>query len=475
LMATKIGQHARYIAEMNPWWRAGDWRKRDQDLKEATDSGLVYRPDALSGLTSGALYLLRGPRRVGKTVTVKQTVADLLDRGVPPKSVVRMAVDGWSASELRTAIQNVALPPTPEGAHRWWFIDEVTAVTGDWATEIKTLRDNDPDFRAATVVLTGSSAAALTAASGVLAGRRGHVADVDRTLLPMGFRTFASTLDPSLNTLPRITPDQIHSQAAAGAYEEVLPWLNVLIRLWETYLEYGGYPPSVAAAKANQPIPKWFVKDLFDVMHRDAFAKSQLDGNQTSALVERIWQSIATSLNEQNVGASLGLDSKRVSRHVDYLRDAYLSWVCPQLDEEWVAKNRTQDKVYPIDPLIGRLAHLRNAHRSDLDLTVLAEAQLGLAMRRSLITSGTSWTEDSTLFYFRTSSRQEVDFVSEHFGGAAIESKYIDDGKWASESVTLTASPYRGIVATRSVLDLSGGDDSTWAVPAAFLAVLIDS
>lgn len=291
----------------------------------------------------------------------------------------------------------------------------------------------------------------------------------------MGFRTFATTFHPDVNTLPRLTPDQIHSRVAADYYHQSLPWLNDLARLWETYLEYGGYPTSVAAAKANQPIPAWFIKDLFNVIHRDAFAASQLDENQTNALVERLWQSTATPLNELSVGQSLGLDSKRVSRHVEYLRDAYLLWVCPQLQREWVAKDRAQNKIYPIDPLLGRLAHLRNPNRSDLDTTMLAEAQLGLALRRSIITSGLSWTDDQTLFYLRTPSRQEVDFVSEHFGGAAIGSKYIDDGKWERQAATLSASKYRGVFATRSILDPSGGDGGIWAVPAALLAVLVDS
>jgi hypothetical protein len=50
------------------------------------------------------------------------------------------AADGWLASDLRTLVQNVALPPAPAGTGRWWFIDEVTAVKGDWATQIKWLR-----------------------------------------------------------------------------------------------------------------------------------------------------------------------------------------------------------------------------------------------------------------------------------------------------------------------------------------------
>lgn len=50
----------------------------------------------------------------------------------------------------------------------------------------------------------GSSAGQLTAASGVLAGRCGAVSKADRTLLPLGFRTFATLLDSSLPILDRV-------------------------------------------------------------------------------------------------------------------------------------------------------------------------------------------------------------------------------------------------------------------------------
>src|SRR5882672_11969484 len=165
-MATKIGRSAQDLADTNPWWRNPDWAATDRDLREVRAAGLGYRSPGLGDLHSGGLYLVRGPRRVGKTVALKQAVEDLITAGVRPQAVVRIAADHWSADQLRTVIQNVPLPPLPPGEHRWWLLDEVSSVTGDWATQLKWLRDNDPEFGDATVVLTGSNAAALTAAAG---------------------------------------------------------------------------------------------------------------------------------------------------------------------------------------------------------------------------------------------------------------------------------------------------------------------
>lgn len=475
-MVTSLGQTAQELARMNPWWRAGDWTSTDIDLKPVSSSGLDYRNPCLDDLAPGALYLLRGPRRVGKTVAVKQTITRLLADGVPPLTVVRVAADGWEARDLRTVVSNAALPPVPEGGHRWWFIDEVSAVKGDWATQLKWLRDNDPGFAAATVVLTGSSAGALTTGAGVLAGRRGRAAGVDRTLLPMGMRSFCEQLVPDIAALPRLEVNDLHTSTGRDAYEASLPWLDELVRLWELYLRYGGFPASVAAVHAAQPIPEWFVNDIFNVIHEDAFASGSLNESQTATFVARLWESVTGPANMSTIARDVGITPDVVARHVGYLRDAYLLWACPQKAERnWVPRERAPDKLYAIDPLVARLAHLRNQARPDIDVTALAEMQVGMALRRAIAATGRPWTDEEPVFYLRTPTRKEIDFVSEALGGTAVEGKYIESGKWRGEAATVDASGRAGILTTRNVLDCSGPHDQAWAVPAGILTALIDT
>lgn len=475
-MPTSLGQLTAEIHRTNPWWRSPrGWAATDPDLRSAASNGLDYRPAALAGLERGGLYLLRGPRRVGKTVTVKQVIQDLLASGVAPMAIARLAVDNWEAKNLRTVIQNVPLPPLPDGMVRWWFIDEVSAVTGDWAAEIKWLRDNLPEFAEAVVVLTGSSAGSLTNAAGTLAGRRGQVDDTDRTLMPLGFREFALLWYPDLANLPVLPLSDLHSKVGADAYGEASVWLADLVPLWETYLHYGGFPVAVAAAKAARPVPKWFIDTLFDIVHKDAFAASNLDETQTAELVERVWASVSTPLSQNTVGSDVGVHHSVVARHLDSLRDAYLLFSVPQLEREWIGAPRAMDKVYPVDPIIGRLAHLRSASRSDLDLTVLAESQLGMALQRAHLADGSDWAGEKPLFYLRTPARKEIDFVGEALAGAAVEGKYTEAGRWLREAATVNSSSYLGILATRNVLDTSAGQSGAWAVPACILAVLIDA
>lgn len=474
-MTTKIGQQAQELARLNPWWRdPGGWQAQDGDLTDAHNTGLGFRSGVLDGLAAGALYLLRGPRRVGKTVAVKQCIADLLAAGTPQTAIVRAAVDGWAAKDLRTLTQVTSLPPVPAGTSRLWFLDEITAVSGDWAEQVKWLRDNDPDFRSATVVLTGSNAAGLTAAAGALAGRRGRASDLDRTLLPMGFRTFASHVArvglPTADALPL---DGLHSAQAATAYQAILPWLDDLVRLWEIYLSYGGFPVAAAAARSGEPIPSHFVDDLFDVIANDAFANSQLSALTEMALIERLWESMGSPANLSNIAADISVRPEVITRHVGYLRDAYLLWACPQRAENaWLPRAGAQPKLYAVDPLVARLAHLRNPERADIDPTVLTEMQLGSALRRRQLRERPRSGTDDSLFHVRTATRKEIDFVAADLAGVAIEGKYIDHGRWKREAQTVDASEWDGILVTRNVLDVTGS--GAWAVPAGLLAYLLD-
>ncbi len=474
-MATALGQLSRGLSVTNPWWRSTAWRKSDPDLTRADGSALSYESPCLDGIRPGGLYLLRGPRRVGKTVASKQAIDRLLTQGTPPACVVRVAADGWAAKDLRTVVQNASLPPIPEGHHRWWFIDEVTAVTGDWSTQVKYLRDNDAEFNAAAVILTGSSSEQLTAASGVLAGRRGNISDGDRTLLPMGFATFARLFDSTIPPL-RLPLGSLHQPTAASTYANLTPWLDSLVRLWEMYLLFGGFPASVVAARRGDGAPPdWFVQDVFNVVFKDAFASSRLSETQTISILERLAVGMASPLNMSSIASALGLTEPTVARHVSYLDDAYLGWHCPQRAEgSWTPRKRAQGKWYSIDPLVARLAHLSNSQRSDVDLTVLAEMQIGVAIRRRALLEGRGWNSDAHLFFARTSTRKEIDFVAEDLAGVAVEGKYTDGGGWVGEAATVNASQWDGILATRTTLD-TRAVDTAWAVPAAFIAYLIDS
>ena len=97
-MAINEGQVAQAARRDSPWWLDRAWARTDVDLREVAASGIEYDPSPLADIEPDGLYMLYGPRRVGKTVAVKQAVQTLLTSGVEPLRIVRVTVDGWPAN-----------------------------------------------------------------------------------------------------------------------------------------------------------------------------------------------------------------------------------------------------------------------------------------------------------------------------------------------------------------------------------------
>lgn len=475
----KPGDMIQLLTSWNPWWQnATTWTATDVQLSAAASSGYDYTPQVLGDIPTGALVLLRGPRRVGKSVELKRYVQGRLDDGVAPRSIIHAAVDGWKASDLRSLVEAGKKLAPPRTERRWWLIDEISGVSG-WDAQIKNLRDNDLEFKNDTVVLTGSSARDLTAATSSLAGRRGEVERPDRTLLPMGFRSFANIMMGAYNkTLPTtdaLPAHQLRSPLAAQLLNDLLPWLSELRDWWEIYLNVGGFPQAVSAhlsGKSSGPV----VQALFDVIQRDLLGTSTLTEQQVTALLARITQGLASPMNISNVAADTDLTADTVNRRLEDLVAGFNAWPCP-LGVKQRPQLKSQAKRYFTDPLLARLAHSRSPIYHSPDHTQLTEQQLGMALLRTAEAQlpGAFASFDRVL-YERTPTRKEIDFTGAVLGDVALEGKYTDGGKWVGESATVNASSYAGVLATRSVLDTSAADASeAWAIPAGMLAYCIDT
>ena len=456
------------LTTTNRWWMDHKgWTSQDPDLRNASKAPFRYTAGVLTELTPGGLYVMRGPRRVGKSVEIKHTIASLLSSGVHPRRIVHMSMEGWDARHLARFV-GIAQQLTLDGP-RYWFLDEISGVVGSWPERIKWLRDNDRRFQTDTVVLSGSSSAELREAMGVLAGRRGAVNAPDRVLLPMGFRQFASLVVEE--TLPHdIGPFPIAdlSEHLLEATFALVPWLGILVNAWETYLWVGGFPLAVSGYLRDRQVDPALWAGLWEVISGDAFRKARQSDLQTRTMLERLVRSLGSPVNVARIARETDVAPLTAQQRIDNLREAFVVWTCYR-EEGLKPRLKAQKKIYFTDPVYGLLTPRR------VDLSVLSEQQLGVALLRSLEREKPgSYVHSDGVLYHRTKSQREIDFVGPDFGGVAIESKYVDDGPWRSaEGRMFKASPWTGIVATRSQLDLR--DTEALAIPAGILAWLLDT
>ncbi len=182
---------------------------------------------------------------------------------------------------------------------------------------------------------------------------------------------------------------------------------------------------------------------------------------------------LSSQTNRAAVAEELDVDPSTVTQRITDLREAFVLWLCyreNQLPVEGalVPRPRSQQKLYFTDPVYSHLTP-----GSPPDLSVQSEQQLGMALWRNIEQSQPgSFLDLSRVLHHRSATRAEIDFVGPDLGDLAIESKYVD-GRWRKSAQTLKASRWRGLVATRSVLDLNTPD--LLAVPVSMLAWLIDT
>jgi hypothetical protein len=401
---------------------------------------------------------------------LKRAIAGLVEQGIAPRRIIHASVDGWRDADLGTLftagreIETRGVTQT-----RFWFIDEITSVVGDWANRIKWLRDNT-EFRDDCVVLTGSSSASFDHATKALAGRRGNAVDSERTLLPMGFGAFCRAIGLDLDLPHAIEPRDLHSPAAMDALMTLQPYQTDLVNAWETYLVVGGFPQAVDDYLRHGQVQDALVDALWDVVYGDAIRSVRFSTTQTQSLLSMLAIGLCSPVNVSRLAADLAASRDTVTARLRDLYAAYLAWPC-HLSERGTPKLRAQNKVYFVDPLLARLASRRQPVLEAPSLDRLSEQQLGVALARQAeaVHPGTYPRFESVLFH-RSATGSEVDFVSPHPPTVPLESKYTD-GPWRREAQTMRAEFGSGVMATRSLLEF---DRHIWAVPAAMVALLLE-
>ncbi len=471
-MVVNEGQVAEAVRRDSPWWRDANWALADRDMRDVETSQIGYYPSCLDDIRFGGLYMLYGPRRVGKTVLVKRSVQALLDQGVNPLQIVRVTVDGWQANRLGTLYEYVVrvLTSSVGVGRRYWFIDEVTACRGQWWSTLKNLRDNT-QFGEDCVVLTGSSNQELDEAIKAFAGRRGPVADPDRCLLPMDFGEFCHSVSVDVPRVDGLRADELMSNRARETWLALAPYTDDLVAAWQMYLEVGGYPKAVADwRRANQvEVPTW--QALWDVVRGDAVTGG-MNEVVLGAVINGIEIRLSSLTSVSGFAEEVGVARETLIKRIEALVSAFLVWRIPRADNKGRADLRKQEKLYFLDPLVAKLPQLVLG-RDRVDVTRLNEQQLGVSLLQwnERVHPG-SVRSGSWITHYRN-DKSEIDFVGicadTRTRMTPIEGKYVSDS-WRQQALSMRNSAIGGgILATRDILEVTVGEP-VWAVPASFVA-----
>ena len=482
----------RILADNNPWWRAAAagidptaWVDGYRLLVQRRVHDLGYRSHVLEDIANGpvtdALVVLAGPRRVGKSVALLDTAAALCARSdLDPRQIIHVPCDGMRDRDLRRVLtlgrEQTRSLDRDEPRRRIWLFDEISGVKG-WTGVIKPARDATA-FGDDTVVATGSRwVSTEDVAANLFAGRAGTGSSRRlRQLLPMSFRDYLSASGRGL-AIPAVThPSQLQSANMREALSALAFDVDDYDLAWQEYMTCGGFPRAVAEHLNSGSVSTAYLRDL------EAWLRAEVDPDTAPESVPRLLACLAdratSPMNATATARDLGFSSRaNFDLRLRRLSNSFATHACLRRDDAGLVVMGSQPKIYLTDPLLAWLPSKLHTGLVAPDMTKLTEMALGIAMAAAidLLEEG-RWLSGETIGYTLTGSGKEVDLtpVSVELAGsttwtAPVESKWVDVG-WRSESRVIEGKYGRGIVATKSILDVSG---DVWAVPAPLLALTL--
>jgi predicted AAA+ superfamily ATPase len=166
---------------------------------------------------------LYGPRRVGKTVMLRQAVQHLIDSGVPPRAICHLsldapAYDGVRLGRLLDLAPGVSRPGVAGASHL--VLDGAQARPG-WELQVAALAETRPGLR----VLAAASALPMGASA---APDRADRTFADLHLPPLGFAEFVAAMGrreafEAFGNLPgRLWPEDLPRLSAVADTGELL-------------------------------------------------------------------------------------------------------------------------------------------------------------------------------------------------------------------------------------------------------------
>jgi len=360
---------------------------------------------------------------------------------------------------------------------RVWFFDEINDISG-WTTVLKQARDLT-DFGDDTVIATGSRWAGTEDIYGNLMAGRAGTGNRRRVrqLLPMSFRDYLTATAPDLAGVPAVDVADMQSAEVQSQLVGLMFLVDAYDLAWQDYLTCGGFPRAAAEYIRLGSVSAAFSQDLLGWLRTDV----DPDAPQQSlpSLLAELSQRTTSPLNLRHLADALNFGSSgMLKRRLTRMINSHAALECHQIDDHGGSIADAQSKLYLIDPLLAWIPARVGSGLPEPDFTKLTESVLAVTLARRLddITEG-RWADGDTIGYSRTASGAEVDLapvrIPTPFGPAMttpIESKWVDDG-WRNAARTIQGKYGRGILATKSILDV--GSD-VWAVPAPIVALLLE-
>jgi predicted AAA+ superfamily ATPase len=235
----------------------------------------------------------------------------------------------------------------------------------------------------------------------------------------------------------------------------------------------GGFPRAVADARGHVDVQDATLRGIWNIFTGDVLRVGTMSERHVKALVSKLVDGIGSPLNVNNITRDLDIGSRNtVQDRVDRLCSSFYMWRASITHDGEAPVAGGTDKLYPIDPLVSRLAAWRDTAIQPPDITQINEQQVGMSFLRVIGDGNLPAVLDEAALLVRRNrhSGAEIDFVGPSMP-IPVESKYVSQG-WKSEKKGLEDVYGEGVIATRDILDTN---ERIWAIPSCLMAWAIGS
>lgn len=377
----------------NPWWSVSDFQKmvyQDFPLRDYFNDFFVL----VTQKNVHRAVIMMGPRRVGKTVILYQSIYRLLASGVNPQQIFFVSLDTPMFVNMPLEkLYELYLHhhQIQEDQAAYVFFDEIQYLK-NWEIHLKNIVDKNRHIK---FVASGSAAAALRRKS----QESGAGRFTDFILPPL---TFAEYL-----RLKKVEDQLIFTQPGHSTHQYFARDIHELNRYFTDYVNYGGYPEVALSQEIQINLERYVSEDIIGkVLLRDLPSIYGIsDIQELNRLFTVLAYNTGNEVNLDELSKNSGVSKPTLSRYLEYLEAAFLIVQVRRIDDNarHFQKQR-QFKVYLINPCM-RAALFTPVDRDNPDPTIM-----GMLAETAIFSQWFHSKQMKTIHYARW-KRGEVDIV----------------------------------------------------------------
>jgi hypothetical protein len=353
-----------------------DWNFWHQNL----DTGIkrnFYLKKIKTFIENNQIVTIIGARKSGKSFIMRQTIRELMKRGVEKKEILMINFEDPRFTNLNVSLLQKIYETyleffSPQNTP-YIFLDEIQEVD-NWQKWVLSMQE----MKKAHIIISGSNAKLLgKELSTLLTGLH-----LDITVFPLSFKEFLNFNNVDFEKENGIIPNEIKIKS-----------------LMRKYMEIGGFPKAVLEKNGKEILLTYF-KDILekDIIKRHRIRKTE----EAKKLINFYFSNISSLITFNSLEKSIQISADTIEKFSDYFEKAYLLFYLKRFSFKVKEQEKSPRKVYTIDGGLSNIAGFRFSE----NLGKLIENIVFLELQRKKIS-----TPDLEIYYWKNERHQEVDFV----------------------------------------------------------------